>query len=146
MSAGSHSPENRKEPEASLTSSETVAVNQVTMNKTLSLIEEENEDDFFTNDDINSGAPHHAEGSRTALLMQEASQINRSLPSREESLLSVSNKSSKRFERSSSSSETLNAVGTSSSKSLLVPAVPNILKDVETIERDFTAFLEQIYN
>ncbi len=103
------------------------------MNKTLSLIEEENEEEFFTNDDERVSSSQYnnqfGETRRGLHLEEDLKQINEQIEK------SVSEESLENNQQSSKSSHEDTRAN-----------IPDIVKDIENMEREFTRFLELIYN
>ena len=89
------------------------------MNKTLSLIEEENEDELFTNDDGGHSSHNTLSDTRKLNLDVELKSINEQIE----------------IENINKSNQSINKENT-----------PEIVKDIEAMEKEFTKFLENIYN
>ncbi|CDW91823.1 UNKNOWN [Stylonychia lemnae] len=103
--------------------------NQSTMNKTLSLIEEENEDEFYTNnedDRVSSSQFNNNFGDTRKLYPNEVTDELR------------------RLDEDNSQSNISNTLEISHVKS--IADMPFIVRDIESMEKQFTKFLEQIYN
>ncbi len=108
------------------------------MNKTLSLIEEENEDEFFTNND------DERHSNATGSAFNKFGETIRQLP-----LSSAELEEINKINRDSSESESAQQVYQRKSTSEdinLLPVIPEILRDIESMEKEFTKFLELIYN
>ena len=105
------------------------------------MIEEENgEDDAYTNEDqtsVHNEANHEENHHSQGLQLDDQIRLVKSESTKDQEAGGILAP-----ERQSSQ----NRISSSSSKSLIDTSIPSIVRDIEQMERDFTQFLESIYN